>query len=140
MAECHLDEVVALEQAIFPSPWPRKSFTYQPRRRRLLKLVAVEQGRVTGYLVVWGGECAHVANLAVAQDSRRKGIGSLLMDRAEKFAVCSGADLVVLEARRSNSAARAFYRDRGYDEIDVRLGYYENGEDAIVMAKSLVSG
>ena len=140
MAEQDLDEVVALEQAIFPSPWSRESFTYESRSRRLLKVVAVEQDRVVGYLVVWGGECAHVANLAVAPGSRRRGIGSLLMARAEEFAGCSGADMVVLEVRESNTAARAFYSQRGYDEIDLRLGYYENGEDAVVMAKSLVSG
>ena len=140
MAACDLDEVLALEQAIFPSPWSREAFTYESSSRRLLKMVAVEQDRVVGYLVVWGGDCAHVANLAVAPGSRRRGIGSLLMDRAEEFARCSGAELVVLEARRSNTAARAFYSMRGYDEIDVRLGYYQDGEDAIVMAKSLVSG
>jgi ribosomal-protein-alanine N-acetyltransferase len=139
MAEHDLGQVVALEQAIFPSPWSRKAFEYESRSRRLLKVVAVEQDRVVGYLVVWGGECAHVANLAVAPGSRRRGIGSLLMTRAEEFAVCSGAELVVLEARRSNTAAHAFYSELGYDELDVRLGYYENGEDAIVMAKSLVS-
>jgi len=139
MAERDLDEVVALEQAIFPSPWPRESFKHESSSRRLLKVVAVEREQVVGYMVVWGGECGHVANVAVAPGSRRRGVGSLLMARAEEFAQASGAELVVLEARRSNTAARAFYSRRGYDEIDVRLGYYENGEDAIVMAKSLVS-
>jgi len=45
---------------------------------------------------------------------------------------------IVLEVRKSNRAARAFYSKNGFYPVTVRLRYYrDNGEDAIVMVKPL---
>jgi ribosomal protein S18 acetylase RimI-like enzyme len=44
-----------------------------------------------------------------------------------------GVKDVFLEVRRSNIAANRLYKALGFEEVGIRRGYYENGENAIVM-------
>jgi ribosomal-protein-alanine N-acetyltransferase len=49
-----------------------------------------------------------------------------------------GARLVLLEVRRSNIVAQAFYEKNGFSTVTVRRRYYQdNREDALVMIKPL---
>ncbi len=137
MASADLDQVMAIEQAVFPSPWQRSFFLCDANRPLSLALVAESAGRVAGYIVAWGGEELHVANVAVAPGSRRHGLGCALMRAAEQFGASTGATSVYLEVRRSNAGAQQFYRALGFVPTYVRQGYYENGEDAIVMEKDV---
>jgi GNAT superfamily N-acetyltransferase len=61
-----------------------------------------------------GGERAHVADLAVAQTSRRTGVGTALMEAAEAWARERHFDLIGLDVWSTNDAAVAFYRGLGY--------------------------
>jgi ribosomal-protein-alanine N-acetyltransferase len=49
-----------------------------------------------------------------------------------------GAGRAMLEVRRSNAPAIALYRALGFLHDTVRRGYYQDGEDAVLM--SLVLG
>jgi len=55
-----------------------------------------------------------VMNLYVVPERRGEGIGSRLLDAAERALAESGAATITLEAMAANDRARAFYRDRGY--------------------------
>jgi len=95
-------------------------------------LVAVSENRVVGFLVartVAPGE-SEILNLAVAAESRRKGVARALLDRA--LHSCPGE--VFLEVRESNEVAREFYKSLGFIELSKRAGYYESpSETAVVM-------
>lgn len=56
-----------------------------------------------------------VETLFVVPGRRDEGIGSDLLAGAERRLVDRGADAVALEAMADNTAARRFYRRRGYD-------------------------
>lgn len=56
-----------------------------------------------------------VSNLFVRPDRRGEGIGSALLDAAERELAEAGADAVTLEALAGNDRARSFYTDHGYD-------------------------
>ena len=77
-------------------------------------------------------EC-HVLNVAVHPDSRRLGIGTVLISEAIAEARSSGVGMVTLEVRRSNLAARQLYRKLEFEERRLRRHYYGPGEDAIIM-------
>lgn len=62
-----------------------------------------------------------VSNLFVVPDRRGEGIGSALLDAAERALREQGADRVALEALADNDRAREFYADRGYDPHRVVL-------------------
>ena len=62
-------------------------------------------------------------DLYVAPEARRIGVGRLLMDRARDFARATGALRLELATARSNAAAQALYRERGYVEDEVFLRF-----------------
>lgn len=72
-----------------------------------------------------------ILNLAVALESRRKGIArSLLLD------TLTLPGRWFLEVRASNFHARELYRSTGFQEAGIRQKYYQNpNEDAIVLVR-----
>jgi len=78
-----------------------------------------------------------VLALGVAPSLRRRGIGRALLRAAEAAARAEGARVAHLEVRWGNRAARRLYRKEGYTEVGRRRGYYDDGEDARRMRRSL---
>jgi [ribosomal protein S18]-alanine N-acetyltransferase len=137
MTEADLDQVMELEKAIFPSPWRRSFFLSDINRPQGLSVVAEEDGVILGYAVAWGTEETHLANLAVNECERGKGVGGKLLDEVIAFARRSEANSMYLEVRVSNAIARKFYSERGFVPTYLRKGYYENGEDAVIMERDV---
>ncbi|ELZ53970.1 MULTISPECIES: GNAT family N-acetyltransferase [Halorubrum] len=76
-----------------------------------------------------------VSNLFVVPERRGEGVGTALLDEAERALREQGADRVALEALADNDRARSFYAARGYDphrvELTKPLGDEgEGGDDA----------
>jgi GNAT superfamily N-acetyltransferase len=61
-----------------------------------------------------GGKRGHVADLAVAENARRLGVGTALMKAGEAWALERGFDLLSLDVWSTNASALAFYRRLGY--------------------------
>ena len=80
---------------------------------------------------------AHLLLFAVKPPFRRRGIGSGVLRWLESSASTAGIDMIFLEARESNSAARGFYRAHGYRELTLLRGYYSGREDAVRIGKDL---
>ncbi|MEO0004614.1 MAG: ribosomal protein S18-alanine N-acetyltransferase [candidate division WOR-3 bacterium] len=137
MQEKDLDRVMEIEQHTFPNPWRRSFFLADIHRPDALCIVAENENGVAGYLIAWGRQEVHIANIAVAPELRNQGIGTELMKKALEFAQHQQAENVYLEVRVSNTGAQRFYRRFGFTPTYVRKGYYENGEDAIVMEREV---
>jgi ribosomal protein S18 acetylase RimI-like enzyme len=95
----------------------------EPRAR---VLVAEGEGEVIGVVSLWikpdlahGDTVVEVPMLAVAEGSRRRGVGRLLMDEVRKLAVADEASLIELVATSANEPAREFYRSLGFVEADL---------------------
>jgi GNAT superfamily N-acetyltransferase len=90
-------------------------------------LVAVSDRGVVGVVTVgsrrhFTGELdAYVGELVVADTAARRGVGTLLMRAAERWARDRGFTRVTLETGAANRVARQFYRVLGYLEEDLRL-------------------
>ena len=109
MRESDLDEVMAIERAIYSHPWTRGNFVdsinagYECRCLRLV-------GELVGYFVLMvAAQEAHLLNLSIAAPSQRRGYGSDLLREA--------ADL----ARRL--AAREYAQGRVVDPADAQPVY-----------------
>ncbi len=133
-----LPRIIEIERLAFPSPWTLASFEREltlPFSRIMLAIPA-EAGAapIAGFLCRWliADEC-HVLNIAVHPDSRRLGIGTVLLGEAISEAKSAGAGVVTLEVRRSNLPARQLYRKFEFEERRLRRHYYGPGEDAIIM-------
>jgi ribosomal-protein-alanine N-acetyltransferase len=108
------------------------------RDRQTNVVVARDAGRMLGFgIMKYHDDEAHLLLLAVRADCGRRGIGSALVEWLEKAALVGGIGQVYLEARVTNEGARAFYRQRGYREIQQLPGYYQGREACVRLARDL---
>lgn len=103
----------------------------------VIRLKAVEENRMVGFVAGdphpsdgWGW----IATIAVDPRFRRRGIGTALLHACEKKL---GVPRSRLTVRMSNQGAIQLYEREGYATIDVWQAYYNDGEDAMVMEKTL---
>ena len=127
-----LAPVLALEQANQDTPWSEGIFRDELAAENRIYLAAFDEG-VVGYggVMVVGDE-AHVTNLLVAPEARKRGIGLGLMIALIEAAIGSGAHHLTLEVRAKNEAGRALYARLGLAPVGVRKGYYD-GDDALIL-------
>ena len=139
VADIH--DVVAMERVCYSDPWPASSFTALPSNERVFFVVAraSDSGELQGFAIAWyvmnEGE---LANLAVAPEARRRGIGQTLLDAVTTDALGRGTSELYLEVRESNSAARELYRVAGFEQVGRRKRYYRQPEeDALILRRTL---
>ncbi|MDY6964573.1 MAG: ribosomal protein S18-alanine N-acetyltransferase [Halobacteriota archaeon] len=102
-------------------------------------LVAEKDGLVIGYVVglLTDDHEGRIFSFAVNKRHRRSGIGTELLNAI--FTIFRDNEIfkVRLEVRQSNEAARSLYRKLGFNVTGFIPRYYSDGEDAIVMKKTL---
>ncbi len=76
---------------------------------------------------------AHIMNLAVAEEFRRKGIGVLLVEEAIKHSKTKGIESMTLEVRVSNNKALGLYKKVGFKSAGIRPDYYPDREGAEIL-------
>lgn len=69
--------------------------------------------------------CAHIEDLFVAPECRSRGVGSLILDRAERLAAERGFARIGLAVGIDNPRARALYERRAY--ADAGFGSFQIG-------------
>ena len=139
--------MLAIEQASFSDPWTEETIRSTLALERMRVLVAEERGdegrdgvrSLAGYVVALiVGDEGEIADLAVAPNSRRRGLGRALIDRMLAELAGLGVRSLYLEVRESNHAARTLYDSRGFRLIGRRRGYYRLPvEDALLLAKEI---
>jgi ribosomal-protein-alanine N-acetyltransferase len=80
---------------------------------------------------------AEILTLAVAADARRQGHGARLLAQAMAAAAARGAAAMFLEVAAANHAARALYAAAGFGPAGRRQRYYADGDDALILRRSL---
>jgi len=137
-----LPAIEAIEVACFRSdPWPRQSFETFIGRSGVTFIVAEDarnDAMVAGYAVlIQAADEAELLNLAVSDESRRRGVGSALLRHLLDSAAAQGVRTVYLEVRESNAAARGLYATYGFVEVGRRRGYYQRPvEDALILQRA----
>lgn len=135
-----LPAVQALEHRIYARPWSGATFLLELGHPQPLSFVALDgEGGVVGYLFGWrGGDEAHLHNLTVAPEERRKGVATSLLHHFLRTAARQGARSSNLEVRTANLPAIRFYRRHGYRVAGWRPNYYDQPrEDAFLMDRDL---
>lgn len=140
MTLADLDEVMAIEEAIYTFPWTRGIFRDCLSVGYPCRVLQIDS-RLQAYAIlsIAAGE-AHILTLCVNPDSRRRGYGELLLGDILQLARERCAGSVYLEVRPSNQPAIRLYEKTGFQEIGIRPDYYPDEfgrEDALVMALPL---
>jgi ribosomal-protein-alanine N-acetyltransferase len=127
-----------LEQACFEKDaWPLLDLIAVLSWPEVIRLKAVEDGQMVGFAacdprpsegVSW------IATIGVDPRYQRRGIGRALLQLCEEKTTIPRMRLTV---RISNNAAIGLYEKQGYQSVDIWRRYYNDGEDGLVMEKSL---
>lgn len=135
--------VVAIDRLSFPLPWSEGSFRSDLAKNPAAHLMVAETGepgssRIVGYVGFWlVVDEAHLSTLAVHPDWRGQGIGERLLLEAMRVAAGRGAEMMTLEVRASNEAAKSLYAKHGFHLVGRRRRYYkDNMEDALLMTRA----
>ena len=136
-----LRAVFRIAEASFPIPWPLEELRKELSRPfSVLRVLRPGPGlSIAGFLNYWRIDSElQIMNVAVAPDHRRRGYGHALLGDMIEGGRAHGAQAIVLEVRRSNMAAIRLYECHGFQSVGVRPRYYsDNGEDALLMRRSL---
>lgn len=100
-------------------------------------IALVDQKRA-GYVGSWLTiPNAEILNLFVSDKYRGLGLGKLLMQQVIDVCNEHKIEQLTLEVRQSNRYAYNLYKHLRFKEVAIRKNYYENGEDAVLMALEL---
>jgi ribosomal protein S18 acetylase RimI-like enzyme len=133
-----LNALRKLENEIFgKDAWPLFDLIAVLTFAEVIRLKAVEDGQMVGFVAGdprpndgWGW----IATIAVDSRYRRRGIGRALLHACEAKL---GVPRSRLTVRISNQSAIIMYEKDGYATTEIWNGYYNDGEDGIVMEKEL---
>jgi len=144
-----LDTVIWINRTVLPENYPSFFFKMHHERYPKAFLVAVINDKIVGYVMCRvekgrlyikkdeEGLLGHVISLAVINEVRRQGIGkSLMINAMNNLYKYYNVDEYYLEVRISNNPAIALYKKLGFQIIKTIKGYYLDGEDAYVMART----
>jgi len=129
-------EIMAIEQSSFASPWNMAFF-----RHELYNPVAffyiIEVGvKLSGYIIFWiFKDEAHIANLAIHPEYRKRGYGEYLLRWSLEFVHKKKVATITLEVNEKNLAARGLYDKFGFKMVGKRAKYYESSDDALILTK-----
>lgn len=127
-----------LEHACFEKDaWPLLDLIAVLTWPDVVKLKAMEDGEMIGFVA---GDprpsegASWIATIGVDPRYQRRGIGRALLRAAEERSKLPRMKLTV---RMSNQAAISLYEKEGYRSVDIWKRYYNDGEDGLVMEKTL---
>ena len=108
--------------------------------RAMLAVAPGTDGALLGAAVLYtrrDSRAARLYSIAVHPAARGQGLARRLLRRMEAAAQKSGAQEMRLEVSVRNRAALALYEESGYEIFARVSGYYEDGADALRLAKPL---
>lgn len=140
MTEARLEEVVAIEQAVYGHPWTRGNFSDSLRSGYQAQLLCAGSVVLGYYVAMKGVDEVHLLNITVAPAYQGEGWGRVMLDALALWSRAEGALWLWLEVRTSNQRAQQVYQRYGYRRVGERKNYYpaaQGREDAIVMSLKL---
>ena len=140
MRPADLGVVAELERSLYAFPWSLGNFRDSVNAGYDC-WVACHDDQVIGYAILMVAlDEAHLLNIAVADGWQNHGIGGAFLDFMLGVARDAKCQIVYLEVRPSNLAARHLYRKAGFQQIAIRPSYYPahaGREDALFLGITL---
>lgn len=138
-----LPEVMRLNQRCFRKGehYTKYTFSYLLNEPNVLSYrVATPNEEMTAFVFVTVSEeesAGHITTIGVAPEHRRRGLARRLLAHVEDALRKRRIGTIFLEVRASNLTAQNLYHNLGYAAVQRLEKYYNNGEDGLLMVKSL---
>ncbi len=141
MEEMRLPQVLDIERRAYPFPWTEGIFRDCLRAGYSGWVVTSTANEVLAYAFMsMAVNEAHILNLCVEPACQQQGLGRFMLSHLQQVARAAGMEVMLLEVRKSNSAAIALYKNNGFQKLGVRKGYYpapDGTEDAWLLGCTL---
>lgn len=113
-----------------------RALRFMSSLRNSHKAVPLSGEKILGFVgILLIDDKAHITAIATETQSRRNGIGELLLIGGVELGWSENVRLVTLEVRVSNNVAQSLYKKYGFIEQGIRKRYYlDNHEDALIMS------
>jgi ribosomal-protein-alanine N-acetyltransferase len=150
-----IDQVMEIEQIVFPAPWSARAYQYEitvndHSTMLVVRAAGASTGKlghlwhrlglvtpspVLGYAGLWLlVDETHICTIAVHPQWQGLGLGDLLLISLLDESIRLGARCATLEVRVSNNTAQTLYLKHGFEIVSLRKRYYtDNNEDAYIM-------
>ncbi len=126
--------IAAIEASASSTRWSARSVAETLAQPSTRGWIVRSDGEIVGHLLTRSAAfSAEILTIAVLPPFRRSGRAEALLATSEAAWSDEGIEEAFLEVRASNVAALSLYRGRGWEEVGQRVGYYSDGEDAVVM-------
>ena len=132
-----LNLIHQIEKRVFSDSWTKELIKQELiKSSNALIIISEINGKVMGYFFshIFKDE-VHILNIAIDIPFQHQGLGKQLLDKIMKKYL-KEAD-VFLEVKRTNFPAINLYLSFGFKEIDIRRGYYIDGQDAVIMSRKV---
>ena len=141
LTEKQLKEVMQLNLRCFKKGenYTTHTFSYLLNESTTLsyRIVTPNEQIVAFIFVMTNQGTGHITTIGVAPEHRRRGLAKKLLAHVDEALRKREITSTSLEVRVSNIIAQSLYRDLGYTIVQRLNNYYNNGEDAFLMIKSL---
>ncbi|AXV37192.1 MAG: ribosomal protein S18-alanine N-acetyltransferase [Methanobacteriaceae archaeon] len=133
-----LKRVLEIERMSFNDPYPA-SILKDIYNLGAGFLVAQQHNIIVGYIIFWirFEDEGHIISIAVDEKNRRINVGKNLVETAIQIFKKYDIKNIKLEVRAKNKGAINFYKSLEFNEEKIVPGYYEDGEDAVLMYRCL---
>ena len=132
-----VDGIIAIEEKAYGDhDWSKESFLNELNNELAYYYVLFNsEGILVGYAGSWNIlDEAHITNIAISTDFRRRKYGEALLKRIIDDCYKEKIKYITLEVRVSNTPAINLYSKYGFTSFGTRKGYYQdNNEDAMIM-------
>lgn len=131
--------VIDLEYQNFDYPYPPDVINFLYESYRDTFLVVEKDKDVIGFAIgIIQKKEGHILVIAIRDDCKKKGIGTLLMEKLIDVYKKKGITRLKLEVRASNVAALSMYKNLGFKITNRLKHYYENGEDGLLLKREIL--
>lgn len=133
--------IAELEKQYFAGEaWNYRMLAESFESDNFIGVICEDEGRIAGYgCITVNYDTADIDNIAVIEECRGNGFAAAMLEELVRSAGERGAKKVFLEVRVSNVAAMKLYLAHGFKGLHARLRYYPDGEDCLVMVRTIAS-
>jgi ribosomal-protein-alanine N-acetyltransferase len=140
------ETVYEIDQACYPRgiAYSRTMLRWYLKQRGSFCVVAdvdaEPESGVAGFIIAQGnGDVGYIVTIDVLQGQRRGGIGTALLEEAERRLASMRVRYIELQTATNNEAGIAFWQRHGYRSSGISPGYYLGRIDAYLMNKRLAT-
>ena len=133
-----ISALLEIEKHCFPDPWKEESWQSAFVRPDFFSFALKDNGILIGFVCGTAlFEESELLKIAILPAYRGNGYAERLLETLLEEAKRRGAEKMFLEVREGNVPARKLYEKTGFTQTRIRKKYYDDGENAVEMVKSL---